>query len=75
MNKQRAINLYRYLQETNAEPDIIENVLQRLQTDHHISREDIIPKRKKQTVSPNRFDINNYGAGGSRTMNQTRSMQ
>ena len=74
MNKQRTINLYRYLQETKAEPEMIENILQLLQKDHHISREEVIPK-KKSTVSPNRFDINNYGAGGSRTMNQTRKMQ
>ncbi|MCW8328398.1 hypothetical protein MD588_06210 [Photobacterium sp. SDRW27] len=71
MNKERAINLYYYLTQNQAPQKDINAVLKLLQQQHHI---DISYLDKRRKRFPNRFDINSYGAGGSRTLNQTRQL-
>ncbi len=74
MTHERALNLYAYLKQQNVSLEARQAVLTALKIQHHI---DLMPtiKPKPKTPSPNRFDINNYGASGSRTLNQTRQMQ
>lgn len=74
MTTDRALNLYAYLKQQNASPQLLASIVKTLQTEHQIDLTAHL-KPKKSRPSPNRFDINNYGVGGSRTLNQTRQMQ
>lgn len=74
MTTDRALNLYAYLKQQNASPQLLASIVKTLQTEHQIDLTAHL-KPKKARPSPNRFDINNYGVGGSRTLNQTRQMQ
>ncbi|MGF1684075.1 hypothetical protein L4D09_15300 [Photobacterium makurazakiensis] len=71
MNEQRAINLYYYLVNNKAPQKDINAVLKLLAEQHHI---DLTRLDRKRPRNQNRFDINSYGAGGSRTLNQTRQL-
>ncbi|MGF1724653.1 hypothetical protein [Photobacterium nomapromontoriensis] len=72
MTEQRAINLYYYMVENNAPQKEINTVISILEEKYNINLRRLDRKRARPQ---NRFDINSYGAGGSRTMNQTRQMQ
>ena len=76
MTEERAINLYYYLVHHHASRKEINAVLALLQQQHNVDLRQLDKRlNKRRITSPNRFDINSYGAGGSRTLNQTRSMQ
>ncbi|GAL02605.1 hypothetical protein ACFFLZ_05100 [Photobacterium aphoticum] len=76
MTEARAINLYYYLVHNHTSRKEINAVLALLKQDHNIDLYALDKRVSKQRrSSPNRFDINSYGTGGSRTLNQTRHMQ
>ncbi|PSU12775.1 hypothetical protein C9J03_09410 [Photobacterium gaetbulicola] len=72
MTQERAINLYYYLLQENTPQKELNAIMRLLKEDYGIDLSRIDRKRRRPQ---NRFDINNYGAGGSRTMNQTRQIQ
>lgn len=72
ISKERAINLYYYLLQEKTSQKELNAIISLLKDTYEI---DLSRLDKKRARPQNRFDINNYGAGGSRTMNQTRQMQ
>ncbi|MBY5944293.1 hypothetical protein [Photobacterium rosenbergii] len=72
MTEERAINLYYYLVQSKAPKRELDVAISLLKQRYGI---DLSRLEKKRHRPQNRFDINSYGAGGSRTMNQTRQMQ
>lgn len=71
MTEERAINLYYYLVQNQAPKKELDAVINLLKQQHQI---DLTRLERKRHRPQNRFDINNYGVGGSRTMNQTRQL-
>ncbi|PSU34030.1 hypothetical protein [Photobacterium lutimaris] len=71
MTEERAINLYYYLINNKAPKRELDVVINLLNQQYQI---DLSRLERKRHRPQNRFDINSYGAGGSRTMNQTRQL-
>ena len=72
MTQERALNLYYYLVNNHAPQKELDVVIRLLKQQYDI---DLSRLDRKRYRPQNRYNINNYGAGGSRTMNQTRQMQ